>query len=119
MATETLNAYQLANLAGVLTPDSLDSPGAVFLCTIQEDVSEALRFGIEDDENDAAHEIADGCVPVYTFKMWQTFTDLAAWQEDISDFGSNDKDDMTQRAMTCLYMIAYRLALTLIQEAQA
>jgi hypothetical protein len=111
------NAYQLANIADIQSPDQKDSPGAVFLLSVQDAVNEAIEDKYQ-DMDEAAHEIADNAVPVYTYQMWQTFIDLCAWNEDPSEFG-RESEDMSQQAGVCLYLIANRLADTLIEEARS
>lgn len=108
-------AYALANLADCSCPDTDKSAGADFLRGVQDDVLERLSDGSADE--DAAHEIADGAVPVYTHDLWQTFTDLAAYNEDPTELGY-DGSDMDAAARTCLYLIAHRLVLALLEEAQ-
>ena len=105
-ATETLNPYELANMADCSNPDSQESPGARFLLSVQDDYRERVEDGYY-DEDDSPHEIADGAVPVYTHNLWQTFTDLGAYNEDPSELGV-ESDDMTSAAGVCLYMIAAR-----------
>lgn len=107
MTDTTYTAWQLARLADCMDPESTDSPGAQFLDRVESD----YRERIEDesyDEDDTPHEIADSAVPVYTHDIWQTFTDLGAYQEDPSELGA-DPSDMNQCAQTALYMIADRL----------
>ena len=113
-ATETLNAYQLARLADCMDPDSHTSPGAQFLERVQDDYRERVEDGSY-DEDETPHEIADGAVPIYTHKLWETFTDLGAYQEDPSELGA-ESDDMTRAAGVCLYMIAERLVRALAEQ---
>lgn len=121
--------FQLARLAGCTDPDEHDgigfdqapeeprdgSPGAQFLRSIEYAVDDYLdrRYA---DQDDAAYEIADSCVPVYTHTLWMTFVDLAAYQEDPTELGA-DAEDMTKAAGACLYMIGQRLASELIEAA--
>ena len=106
-----MNAYELANLADVSSPDSLESPGALFLLSLGVSVSE---YADEDgDLDDIAGDIADQCVPIYTHERWQTFVDLAAYQEDVTDFGP--LEDMTTAAGVALYMIGVRLVGALVE----
>lgn len=112
-ATETLNAYQLARLAECPGPDSLTSHGARFLERVQDDYREAVEDERYDD--DTAHEIADGAVPIYTHEMWLTFVDLCAYQEDPSELGY-DGSDMDKDGSACLYIIAQRLVYALHAE---
>jgi hypothetical protein len=111
-----LNPHQLSNLADCASPDSGESPGALFLTHVQDSVND--RAGYADDGydlHDTAHEIADSNVPVYTHEMWTVFTDLCAWQEDVAgEFGPIE--DMEEGAQTALYMIAFRLATALLEE---
>jgi len=111
--------YTLAQIADAPGgPDTRTSPGAQFLIHVAGDVFEQARFAAENDEelsDDAAHEIADGAVPVYTHERWTTFVDLCAWAEDITDYQDPD-GDMTDAAGIALYQIAARLANALIEE---
>lgn len=95
--------WQLARMAGVADPDSWDSAGAKFLVHIETGFVDAE--GLDDDD---VHEIADSYVPVYTHDIWQTFVDLAAYGEDVSEWGAFG-DDLTRVAAVALYMIAERL----------
>lgn len=115
--TDTRTIYTLARMAGCADPASATSPGAEFLRSVETSTEEAIEYGRhrDDDLYDVAHEIADGCVPVYTYTMWQTFTDLAAWQVDLDDLGM--PDDMTTGAMWALYEIGRELAAALLQDA--
>lgn len=109
----TTTPWQLARIAGCSDPDSATSPGAVFLLDIAAAVAERDQY--PDDDSDAAAEIADGAVPVYTAEVWRVFVDLGAWQEDATELGA-DASDMEQCAKVCLYLIAERLAGALIAE---
>jgi hypothetical protein len=121
MDAKTYTTWQLAHLAEVTDPDAHDgigfenaepcegSPGARFLRSIAYSVEEAIEYGTSED---TPHEIADSAVPIYTHEKWATFTDLAAYTEDIEDFGPIT--DLDQAASIALYMIAERLARALI-----
>jgi hypothetical protein len=50
--------------------------------------------------------------------LWSEFTDLAAYQEDPTEYGV-DGSDMEQSARVCLYIIAERLATALFDEVRA
>lgn len=123
MTDEKLNAYELARVAEVQSPDSLESPGALFLLSVQDAVTEHLTY-----EQSIGHEystvvggsmIADDCVTTLeshgTYGKWQAFVDLLAFQEDTSDLGA--PEDMNQGADWALYMIAERLAVALLETA--
>ncbi len=107
------NAWRLSNIAECSGPDKLDSPGAKFLLGVQDAVNELDEID-PDNLYDPAHEIADSAPDVYTYPKWQQFVDLAAWQEDLSEYGP--LEDMDKGASICLYMIAERLAVALMQE---
>jgi hypothetical protein len=107
MEDTTLTSWQLARLAGCADPDSLTSPGALFLDRVEADYIERVADG-DYDEDDSPHEIADGAVPVYTHDRWTTFVDLGAYEEDTRELG-DDGSDLTQSAAVALYMIAERL----------
>jgi hypothetical protein len=111
----THNAYELANMADVSCPDSPESPGAKFLLGVQDDVNDSAD-SLDSDVSDTAHMIADAAVPIYTYEKWQTFVDLAAWQEDMDEFGQ--PEDMDQASNWALYAIANRLAYALLEELQ-
>jgi hypothetical protein len=129
-APEPQTAYSLAADADCACPDGLESPGAQFLLGVQSAVVESVNWAVEHDEwtgdqdgwEDAAHEIADGAVPVYTGELWAVFVDLAAWQEDDGDLivdTSDGTDAMTKGAQVRLYEIAHRLAHHLFHEAES
>lgn len=110
----THTPYALARLAECASPDSLDSPGARFLASVADAVADHIDYNEGAWDDDDAHEIADGAVPVYTHERWQVFVDLAAYQEDPSEWG--EITDMTEAAAVCLYMIAERLACAVAAE---
>lgn len=93
----------LAEMAETRMPAKVDSPGAEFLFDVWEAYEE-----ITDEELIAQY--ADGCVPIYTYEMWETFLDLAGWEQDMPEWTKGN--DMTRMAMGVLYTIAERLLLT-------
>lgn len=114
-----MNHYGLANsIADVSGPDSDTSPGARFLLRVRDAIVEALEWKVENDDPDLAHaarvlrddshELADAAVPVYTYDRWQTFTDLGAWQVDVSEYAGGG-EDMTTLAGIALYEVARQL----------
>ena len=115
----TNNAHELAYMASVTSPDSATSPGADFLLSVQDSVNEAWSYNNDEPGpygwDDTAHEIADSAVPIYTYQKRLTFTDLAAWQEDLSEW-EQPGQDMDQLSSLALYMIAERLAYALFEE---
>jgi hypothetical protein len=89
------SVWSLGTLADVGTPDDKDSAGAQFLLGVQDDVNEidderflqAARDGqIAWEFDEDAEAIADSAPSVYTSTLWAQFIDLAAYQEDISDY---------------------------------
>ena len=121
------SAYELAHMADVASPDNDDSPGAEWLRLVAGDLHDLLdQYATEvmageiDPETDLGDEItesADQIVPTYTHHRWQVFIDLAAYQEDVSELGEIDGDDLTRSvAGVALYMIAERLMNALIAE---
>lgn len=121
-----LNSRQLARLADVSSPDSLDSPGALFLARVRDSIVDAAgEVGrlvdedgciVGDDEaSDLAHEVADEAPSIYTHEVWTQFVDLCAYDEDLEDY-VDESSDMESRARVALYLIAGRLALALVDE---
>lgn len=111
--------YALANyVADIAGPDGETSPGAKFLTQVRDAVIEALEWKVENDDPDLAHaarvlrddshELADAAVPIYTHTRWETFTDLAAWQVDVSEYAGGG-EDMTTLAGIALYEVARQL----------
>ena len=99
---ETLTPYNIALLADV---NGLDPVGVDWLDDVYRSYqSDRVHY---DDAEAAIHELADGAVPVYTADLWRTFVGVAAWTEDISDFGPIT--DIQQAARVALYQIAERL----------
>lgn len=130
---KTRTAYSLARDADCASPDNSTSVGADFLGKVADSVAELLadaespslhelatedgHYASDVDDDGSVHEIADAAVPIYTHTLWTTFTDLAAYQEDPSELGYNAASDMGKLAGVCLYIIAQRLAFTLIETA--
>lgn len=121
---EKHTANMLASMAGCASPDNATSAGATFLALVQSSTVEAVRWSVEHDEGatledyiceGSVTEIADGCVPVYTHRLWATFVDLAAYSEDLGDLGGTS-GDMEQDATTSLFAIAERLVHALLEE---
>lgn len=115
------SAYVLADMADCGAPDSRESPGAVMLASVRDSVVEAIEHGrvtLDDfDDRGQLHEIADGAPSVYTYTIWQTFVDLAAYQEE-SEFDVWP-DDLTKAASLALYQISNRLAHALCEAWRA
>jgi hypothetical protein len=121
-----IHVYGLARRADLADPDGPDSPGARWLELVRDSTVETLDY-IADDEltpdgiagawqRDWPHEAADAAVPVYTAERWRVFTDLAAWQVDVSDLAGGG-EDMTTLAGFALYEAARTLIAALEEDA--
>ena len=108
------------------------SPGAKFLRSVADDMDWRIKYYFDDDPRehdprehepwelvdllaDEIAEVADGAVPIYTGERWAVFADLAAWQEDTTEYGATG-DDLTAAAGIALYVIAERLARALVEK---
>ena len=116
-----LNAYRLANMANVASPDTQDSHGAQLLTRVRDALVEWVEYRQGEDvetlgvkAQDDAFEQADSTVPVYTHQIWQTFIDLAAYSDEASD--EFDGATMTEQASYVLARIAERLFVALAEE---
>jgi hypothetical protein len=114
--------FHLATLADCYGPDSIDSPGAVFLARVARDVTDYVSDAEDADPRDAldnvsdwSHGIADSAVPIYTHERWAAFVDLGAYNEDASELGA-EASDLTGAAGVALYMVAERLVRALAEE---
>jgi hypothetical protein len=117
--------YALANRADVSTPDSETSAGSSFLGRVRDALVETVEYAAQDDESvadvvakvrDDAHEIADGAVPIYTHDRMTTLVDLAAYDENLSEYAQDV--DMVSLAGVALYLVAERLVNALLDEAE-
>lgn len=120
---ETYTVQTLASMADCGSPDSNTSPGAEFLRGIANDMPDVMaRIDAGEDMSDVASQTADNAPDYRTHTRWQEFTDLTAWQEDISEFGGSlhrDEDLTNTVAGVALYIIAERLVYALIEEARS
>jgi len=117
---ETLNSHQLAALAGTPSPDSHNSPGASYLGRLKDTICDSYRYATEHNntfDSDDLHQIVDGCVPVYTHELWTAFTDLAAYEQDVSEYGYEYVPDRPEQyPATALYMVGMALASELVEH---
>jgi len=115
-----LPIWRLSNECDSARPDSAESPGAQFLDRVRDGVAEAIDYDPDllrrDDFGDQCSEIAREAPSVYTYPMWQQFTDLAAWTENPDEFGA--PASMEDGARSCLTQIADRLACRLFEIAK-
>lgn len=121
LATRT--PWSLARIAGVSDPDTLESAGAAFLFAVRDEVLQTLddadgdAHGLDDE---TAHLIADGAVPIYTHERMLTLVDLAAYHEDLADLASGSGEvDLVSLAGLALYQVGRRLAESLIEDLHA
>lgn len=129
-AIGTLNAYNLAGLADVHSGDSLESPGSMMLSRVRDNVLEQLEYALQDAstaedalaaldrwaEGDEPAQIADDGPNIYNYQRMQELVDLAAWDEDVSEFGG--VSDILTAAGYALYEISRRLVDALVQEVR-
>lgn len=120
-----LNGWRLSHAAECGSPDSLTSPGAVFLGRVRDALLEAVEWKLTDEsaetltealssvDSDGTHELVDGAVPVYTHERWSAFVDLQAYSEDTDELTGGENVEMTDRAGIALYVIGERLATVL------
>jgi hypothetical protein len=114
--------WTLAPAADAAGPDRIDSPGAKYLESVRdaviewwEDIEPEYRDGItEEDAQEAAGEQVDAAVPVFNHERMMAMVDLAAYHEEISDFG--EAEDLLQAAGWALYMVGERLFVALARE---
>lgn len=126
-AIRARDAYVLARMADTYSPDSSTSPGTIWLKRVRDDLAERVEY--ESDsypelspaelaehvrDGDIVHEVADGMVPIYNHDRMQVLVDLGAYLEDISDYG--EPEDVLTAAGWSLYVVAERLAVTLLEE---
>lgn len=122
---QDLSAFQLASIAECGSPDSASSYGAEMLELVYMSVIEELRDleSIGDWDTDRTFEIAEGCINVYTHKLWTAFVDLCAYQEPVSEFASLGYsiniayDGMEKLAWIALHSINVRLIDALLEIA--
>jgi hypothetical protein len=109
------NAHQLAYRADCASPDSPDSHGAQYLTLVRDSIVEAYRYNIEHGntfDRDDIHDIVDGCVPVYTHNLWETFVDLGAYSVDVDHYSP----DIEHYPTVALYVVGENLASSLVGE---
>jgi hypothetical protein len=87
----------------------LANAGADYLTGVVTAILERIESEPDEDRSDQAQDTASACIPVPTFKQWDTFHDLYAWTEDVTEMGG-PYEDMTVNAVTALYLIGRRLA---------
>jgi hypothetical protein len=113
--------FALARMADVGLAFDGDA-GAAWLTRVRDDIAEAIEYAapecaedVERWREDGAHEVADGAVPIYSADRWAVAGDLAAWQEDVSDYG--ESGDVLTVVSWALYSIAMRLVWAVTEDA--
>ena len=100
--------WELANMTDAMNPNTATSAGAKWLIDVHDAWAD-VRLSY-DDTDLMIFETADGIVPVSNYDCWGVFTDLDAWQIDLSDYiVSVNVDDLTSVARLALYVIAEQL----------
>lgn len=110
----SLSAFALARMADVSSPDTSESPGALWLLRVLREAEEIIEYDADDEDRDQIHESADQLVPIYNHERMTVLTDLAAYYEDLGDFGT--PEDMLQAAGWSLYLVAERLLSAILDE---
>lgn len=123
---KALNAYELANHANCVCPDSLESPGALFLIGVRDDFVERWCEDLNMVEGMTASEcvkvfrdfdipqvIADNAPSVYTHPVVLQCVDLCAYREDLSELRAKN-NTMEDDARLSLYIVAERLVNALL-----
>lgn len=98
--------WELAEMTDAMNPNTATSAGAIWLVDVHDAWANARQF--YDYTDLMIFETADGIVPVYNHECWAVFTDLGAWQIDLSDY-SPSLEDLTSVARLALYAIAEQL----------
>ena len=95
----------------------LATAGADYLTSVVTSILERIESEPDEDRSDQVCATADGCIPIPTFKQWDTFHGLYAWTEDLSELGG-PTNDMTSNATMALSMIGSRLAQAVIDAIE-
>jgi hypothetical protein len=129
VTTETVIApWLLARPAQCSKPDNNEKTGADFLTSLFTDFLYIAQNDVAVSGGDDAydirrslerfewHETADGAIPVYTHQKWQTFVELGAYDEDVSDLVDHRKVNGEDVANAALYIVADRLLRALSED---
>lgn len=102
--------WELADMTSAMNPNTATSAGAKWLVDVHNAWANVRKsYGYIDL---MVFETADGIVPVSDYDCWEVFTDLGAWQIDLSDY-SPSLEDLTSVARLALYAIAEELIIAL------
>ena len=108
--------WELAEMTDAMNPNTATSAGAKWLVDVHDAWADVR--GSYDDTDLMTFQTADGIVPISNYECWEVFTDLGAWQIDLSDY-SPSLEDLTSVARLALYAIAEQLITTLENEEAA
>lgn len=114
---EALSVWEMANSIDVRVSRLHDDTGALsdgadMLDTVRRCVVDQLTYAGDIDTDklrDDAHEIADGAVPVYTYRIFSAVVDLCAFDEDIEGVSGDTAQSFERMAQLSLYVIANNL----------
>jgi hypothetical protein len=96
----------------VTSPDSWESPGAVWLYNLYgsaEEAWESGRFGADsgEDRESVISELADSAVPSYTDVSWSVFRDLVLYQTDAAyETGKGEGESATDYVNAVIHSVA-------------
>lgn len=119
------SAYMLASdYAGCASPDSFESPGAVMLTELRDEIVAAWEaghtFDLDSDRDDIDHAmaLADRTLSVYSHPIMQQFVDVCAYRETSpfsvdGTWGPGTFEDMARQA---LGEVLDRMAMALVTE---
>jgi hypothetical protein len=125
---DTVATHRLARTADCSCPEGAERAGAAFLDSLFSDFVCAAQNDLDvsggDDARDIRralerfewHETADGAVPLWTHQKWQTFVEIGAYDEDVSDLVDSRKITGDDCANAAIYIIADRLLRALSEE---
>lgn len=113
-----MNAYELSELLGVATPDSIDSPGGVWLQSIYDAFQDTKTEILAAEEpEDAALEVFD-CASLSIYTAWRVFVDLCMWNYPSELWGGCSLKGLAEVPYAFCNEIAAVLCLRLLAEAQ-
>ena len=125
---EILAPWLIARPAECSRPDGNEKLGADFLTSLFTDFLYIAQNDVAVSGGDDAydirrslerfewHETADGAIPIFTHQKWQTFVELGAYDEDVSELVTFRKVTGEDVANAALYIIADRLLRALSEE---
>jgi hypothetical protein len=125
---DTVASWRLARTADCSCPEGAERAGAAFLDSVFSDFLYTAQNDVAESGGDNAYDIrrslerfdwnetADGAIPIWTHQKWQTFVEIGAYDEDVSDLVNSRKVTGDDCANAALYIIADRLLRALSEE---